>query len=77
LYKPGFGISRLRRQMPHAYHDAGDTQQGKGEKWPMNLAVKWQLPRNLKDSLTCRKFSTWNRRLYFLSEGRHAEDFSP
>jgi hypothetical protein len=26
-------------------------------------------------SLTCRKAATWNRRLYFPSEGRHAEDF--
>jgi hypothetical protein len=23
---------------------------------------------------TCRKSATWNRRLYFPSEGRHAED---
>ena len=26
-------------------------------------------------SLTCRKFTTWDRRLYFPSEGRRAEDF--
>jgi hypothetical protein len=26
-------------------------------------------------SFTCRKFTTWDRRLYFLSEGRRAEDF--
>jgi hypothetical protein len=25
--------------------------------------------------LTCRKSATWGKRLYFLSEGRHAEDF--
>jgi hypothetical protein len=26
-------------------------------------------------SFTCRKFTTWDQRLYFPSEGRHAEDF--
>jgi len=26
-------------------------------------------------SFTCRKFTTWDRRLYFSSEGRRAEDF--
>jgi len=26
-------------------------------------------------SFTCRKFTTWDRRLYFTSEGRRAEDF--
>ena len=30
---------------------------------------------SLLGSFTCRKFTTWNRRLYFLSEGRRAEDF--
>ena len=31
---------------------------------------KWRLP-----SFTCRKSTTWDRRLYFPSEGRRAEDF--
>jgi hypothetical protein len=31
----------------------------------------------LQGSLTCRKSATWDRRLYFPNEGRHAEDFSP
>jgi hypothetical protein len=31
----------------------------------------------LQGSLTCRKFATWDRRLYFPSEGIHAKDFSP
>jgi len=26
-------------------------------------------------SFTCRKFTTWDRRLYFPSEGRRAEEF--
>jgi hypothetical protein len=29
----------------------------------------------LLGSLTCRKSTTWDRRLYVPSEGRHAEDF--
>ena len=30
---------------------------------------------SLLASFTCRKFTTWDRRLYFPSEGRRAEDF--
>ena len=30
---------------------------------------------SLLGSFTCRKFTTWDRRLYFPSEGRRAEDF--
>ena len=30
---------------------------------------------SLFGSFTCRKFTTWDRRLYFPSEGRRAEDF--
>jgi hypothetical protein len=40
-----------------------------------NLANKERVPRYLKGSLTCRKSATWDRRLYFPSEERHAEDF--
>jgi hypothetical protein len=32
-------------------------------------------PTSLLGSLTCRKAATWDRRLYFASEGKHAEDF--
>jgi hypothetical protein len=39
------------------------------------LAEKWRTSRYLKGSFTCRKAATWDRRLYFPSEGRHAEDF--
>jgi hypothetical protein len=35
----------------------------------------FRLPRKSQDSLTCRKSATWDRRLYFPSEGRHAVDF--
>jgi hypothetical protein len=35
----------------------------------------FRLPRKSQGSLTCRKSATWDRRLYFLSEGRRAVDF--
>ena len=34
-----------------------------------------RLPGNIQGSFTCRKSTTWDRRLYFPSEGRRAEDF--
>ena len=34
-----------------------------------------RLPRNIQGSFTCRNSTTWDKRLYFLSEGRRAEDF--
>ena len=46
-----------------------------GEKWPMNFAWNARLPRSIQESFTCRKSTTWDRRLYFPFEGRRAEDF--
>ena len=46
-----------------------------GNKWPMNFAWNDRLPRSIQESFTCRKSTTWDRRLYFASEGRCAEDF--
>ena len=34
-----------------------------------------RLPRNIQGSFTSRKSTTWDKRLYFPSEGRRAEDF--
>ena len=34
-----------------------------------------RLPRNIQGSFTCHKSTTWDKRLYFSSEGRRAEDF--
>jgi len=45
-----------------------------GEKFPRNLPkVATSTP--LLGSFTCCKFTAWDRRLYFPSEGRRAEDF--
>jgi len=41
----------------------------------MNFASNARLPRSIQESFTCRKSTTWDRRLYFPSEGRRAEDF--
>ena len=52
-----------------------------GTTWARNgrwiLPENARLPRNIQGSFTCRKSTTWDRRLYFASEGRRAEDFSP
>ena len=45
-----------------------------GEKLPVVLP-KVATSTSLLGSFTCRKFTTWDRRLYFPSEGRRAEDF--
>jgi len=44
------------------------------EKMP-RILPKVVTSTSLLGSFTCRKFTTWDRRLYFPSEGRHAEDF--
>ena len=41
----------------------------------MNFAWNAWLPRSIQESFTCRKSTTWDRRLYFPSKGRRAEDF--
>ena len=46
-----------------------------GEEWPTNFAWKSDFHDNFQGPLTCRKSVTWDRQLYFPSEGRRAEDF--
>ena len=66
---PTFTTSRLPRDP--------SSQRWKyvGEKWPMNFSWNARLPRSIQESFTCRKSTTWDRRLYIPSEGRRAEDF--
>ena len=45
-----------------------------GEKLP-RILPKVATSTSLLGSFTCRKFTTWYRRLYFPSEGRRAVDF--
>ena len=51
----------------------GGTTWTRNSRWifPENA----RLPHNIQGSFTCRKSTTWDRRLYFPSEGRRAEDF--
>jgi hypothetical protein len=54
------------------------TQRRKVELWARNVrefCLKLRLSRYISGSFTCRKVTTWGRRLYFPSEGRRAEDF--
>ena len=48
-----------------------------GEKMADEFCMKnARLPRNnIQGSFPCRKSTTWDKRLYFPSEGRRAEDF--
>ena len=45
-----------------------------GEKFP-RILPKVATSTSFLGSFTYRKFTTWDRRLYFPSEGRRAEDF--
>jgi hypothetical protein len=48
---------------------------GNGREMAGQFGLLFRLPRKLQGSCTCRKPMTWDRRLYFLSDGRHAVDF--
>ena len=70
-----FSRSYLHRQVspPGTLVVKGETS------WARNgrriLPENARLPRNIQGSFTCRKSTTWDKRLYFPSEGRRAEDF--
>jgi hypothetical protein len=46
-----------------------------GREMADQFCLRFRLPRKSQGSFTSRKSVTWDRRLYFPSEGRHAEDF--
>ena len=66
---PTFATSRLR-EIPVA---EGGTTWARNGGWI--LPENARLPRNIQGSFTWHKSTTWERRLYFPSEGRRAEDF--
>jgi hypothetical protein len=76
--KPIWGSHVPSRRAPRT-DGAKDLWQNKGELWArngrVNLVYNCDFHSNCKDIFTCRKAATWDRRLYFLSEGRSAEDF--
>jgi hypothetical protein len=74
LYEPDFESSHLHRQAPPRQRRREKERGNYVREMAGNFAEKWRVPRHLKGSFTCRKSATWDRRLYFPSEGRHAED---
>ena len=70
-----FGCSYLHRQVssPETLVVKGGTTWARDGRWI--LPENARLPRNIQGSFTCRKTSTWDKRLYFPSEARRAEDF--
>ena len=66
---PTFATSRLQGILAAK----GGTTWAKNGRWI--LPENARLPRNIQGSFTCRKSTTWDRRLYFPSEGRRADDF--
>jgi len=65
---PPPGVLKRRERIPAA--EGGIM----GEKFP-TILPKVATSTTLLGSFTCRKFTTWDRRLYFPSEGRRAEEF--
>jgi len=51
------------------------VRNGNGREMADKFGRETRLSRNFQGSLTCRKSATWDRRLYFPSEGRRAENF--
>ena len=64
------GVSTRVTTREHPATEGGTV----GEKCPIILP-KYRLSCYIQGSFTCRKATTWERRLYFPSEGRRAEDF--
>jgi len=66
-----------RLYFPSEWRRAEDFFTGGGtmdEKFP-RILPKVAISTSILGSFTCRKFTTWDRRLYFPTEWRRAEDF--
>ena len=64
--------------IPHVWNEASEPQLRKVELWARKLPrilPKVATSTSILGSFTCRKFTTWDRRLYFPSEGRRADHF--
>ena len=70
-----FSLSYLHRQLspPETLVVKGGTTWTRNDLWI--LSENARLPRNIQGSIACRKSTTWDNRLYFLSEERRTEDF--
>jgi len=75
---PRLDVPTFATRCLHIHNDARDPS---SERW--NCVGKNRLvilpgiatSTSIQGSFTCRKSTTWDRRLYFPSEGRRAEDF--
>ena len=61
------------RSPPETLVVKGGTTWARNGRWI--LPENARLPCNIQGSFTCCKSMTWDKWLYFPSEGRHAEDF--
>ena len=70
-----FSRSYLHHQVspPETLVVKGGTTSARNDRWI--LPENARLPCNIQGSFTCRKSTTWDKRLYFPSEGRSVEDF--
>ena len=70
-----FSCSYLHRLVspPEALVVKGGTTWARNGRWI--LPENARLPCNIQGSFTCCKSTTWDKRLYFPSEGKCAEDF--
>jgi hypothetical protein len=46
-----------------------------GREMAGQFGLRFRLPRKSQGSFTCHKSATWDRRIYFPSEGRHVVEF--
>ena len=70
-----FSRSYLHRQVspPETLVVKGGTTWARNGQWI--LPENTRLPRNIRGSFTCRRSTTWDKRLYFSPDGRRAGDF--
>ena len=75
IVRSGLDVPNFATRHLYACHQSrapsGETM---GKKCPVILPT-CRFPRYIQGSFTCCKATTWDRRLYFPSEGRRAEDF--
>jgi hypothetical protein len=82
LLRYGSFVHRLqfRPSSPEALHVKRHerpllVKDGIGREIAGQFGLRFRLPRKSQDSFTCRKSATWDRRIYFPSEGRHGVEF--
>jgi hypothetical protein len=78
IVRSGLDVPTFATRRLHACHHASSTQRRKVKLWARNVqtfCLNSDFHVTFRDLFTCRKATTWDRRLYFPSEGRCAENF--